>query len=458
MKDESRQAETAPPAPLAGDRVTTPPSSLLPPPSPWRWWVCGVMMLATLLNYMDRQVLPQIATELKETYGLNDARYGIVGRNFAWAFACGSVFFGFLADRLGPRMLYPFVLIGWSAAGLATPLIRDAAFTKHFEVPDEPGSGPYYWLLLCRTALGFFEAGHWPCALLTARQILTAKDRPLGNGLLQSGAALGAVLVPLYVLVVRKLGGGWEIAFWTIGAAGLLWVPLWLTIVRRGDLHHATPKEEHSAGEFIPPAPPQPPFDWIRFIRIYMTLFAVILGISSSWQFIREWLPKYLKESQGFSADTADLVVPAYYIVSEIGCFAGGVFVRWLVSRGRDVHFARVSGYALLALVTASAAVAPLVGGWGAVALIVLAGAGILGLHPIYYALGQELPAKHMAFLSGSLAAAGWFVVGEVQKRMGAHIQATGSYDVGFFIAGLAPLAGLAALLVLWKPTGERPV
>ena len=37
-------------------------------------------------------------------------RYG--GRNFAWAFACGSVFFGFLADRLGPRMLYPFVLIG----------------------------------------------------------------------------------------------------------------------------------------------------------------------------------------------------------------------------------------------------------------------------------------------------------------------------------------------------------
>ena len=97
------------------------PLTTHPHPSPWRWWVCGVMMFATLLNYMDRQVLPQIATELKETYGLNDARYGIVGRNFAWAFACGSVFFGFLADRLGPRMLYPFVLIGWSAAGRIVP-------------------------------------------------------------------------------------------------------------------------------------------------------------------------------------------------------------------------------------------------------------------------------------------------------------------------------------------------
>ena len=39
---------------------------------------------------------------------------------------------------------------------------------------------------------------------------------------------------------------------------------------------------------------------------------------------------------------------------------------------------------------------------------VMLVGAGILGLHPIYYALGQELPAKHMAFLSGSLAASGW--------------------------------------------------
>jgi ACS family hexuronate transporter-like MFS transporter len=106
----------------------------------------------------------------------------------------------------------------------------------------------------------------------------------------------------------------------------------------------------------------------------------------------------------------------------------------------------------VFALVTASAAAGPLVGGLPGVGLIILAGAGILGLHPCYYALTQELPARHMAFLSGLLAAAGWFVVGEVQKAMGRHIEATGSYDVGFTLAGLAPLAGLVALLVLWRP------
>jgi ACS family hexuronate transporter-like MFS transporter len=261
-------------------------------------------------------------------------------------------------------------------------------------------------------------------------------------------------------MAVRNLGGGWEVAFWTFGGAGLLWVPLWLALVRRGDLDHRVEEQrsEDRRQRTEVREQTEAQFDWVRFGCIYLTLFAVILGISVSWQFIREWLPKYLKEARGFSENAADTIVPVYYVSAEVGCFAAGVFVRWLIGRGLNVHSARVTAYAVCALVTAAAALAPLVDGWPGVGLIVLAGAGILGLHPLYYALGQELPTKHMAFLSGLLAAAGWFAVGKVQEEMGAHIKATGSYDVGFYIAGLAPLAGLVALLVLWKPqTGRSP-
>src|SRR5262249_8492882 len=136
-----------------------------------------------------------------------------------------------------------------------------------------------------------------------------------------------------------------------------------------------------------------------------------------------------------------------------VGCFGVGVLVRWLVARGREVHSARVIAYAVFAAITAAAAVAPFAGDrWLGGGLVILAGAGILGLQPCYYALVQELPAKHMAFLSGSLASAGWVMVGQMQKAMGTHIEATKSYDVGFVIAGLAPLAGLVALLMLWRP------
>jgi long-chain acyl-CoA synthetase len=52
-------------------------------------------------------------------------------------------------------------------------------------------------LWLCRTLLGLFEAGHWPCALKTIHRILEPKDRAMGNGLLQSGASIGAIVTPL---------------------------------------------------------------------------------------------------------------------------------------------------------------------------------------------------------------------------------------------------------------------
>ena len=61
-----------------------------------------------------------------------------------------------------------------------------------------------------------------------------------------------------------------------------------------------------------------------------------------------------------------------------------------------------------------------------------------------------------MGVLSGALAAGGWVVSSLNQILVGARIQATGSYDVGVVIAGLAPLVGLVALVVLWKPAGPR--
>lgn len=417
--------------------MNTPAATRRPPDSPWRWWVCGVLLLATLLNYMDRQALPQTATELKARYALSDERYGEVEAWFSWGFAAGSVVFGLLADRLGPRLLYPVVLVGWSAAGLATPLL------VAFAAPgDDPGDGPFLWLRGCRGVLGVFEAGHWPCALITARQVLTPKDRPLGNGLLQSGATLGAVLVPVYLFALRRLGGGWEVVFWTVGAVGLLWVPLWLALVRPGDLGRPAPAGP-GAG---PPARTR-----ADLARMLAALGAVVAGLTVSWQFLRAWLPKYLKESAGFAPDAADGLVIAYYLAADIGCILSGLLVRRLAGRGLGVHPARVVGYAVFAGVAVAAALVPLAPDrWAGVGLMILAGAGVLGLHPLYYALAQELPARHMGALSGGLAAGAWFVAGYVQKELGRHIDVTGSYDLGLVVAGLAPVAGLVALVILW--------
>lgn len=442
--------------------MNTPHSTSLAPQSSWRWWVCGVLLLATFLNYMDRQALAITLPELKHQYNLQERRIGLVEGSFGFAFAFGSILFGFLADRFGPRRLYPVVLMGWSLAGIATGFAGHKEFIRLIELEgDEAGAGTFRWLLCCRIVLGIFEAGHWPCALITARQILTAKDRPLGNGILQSGAAFASILIPLYAEFMERLGGGWQITFWSIGVVGLLWVPVWLLTVRPGSLDDrpAIPTKRDTLDDELDeagvPNPSSTPPDVIGFLRRLIVLALIVGSLTVSWQFLRAWLTLLL-DFHGYDRLNARLATMGYFIAAEVGCILVGFLVKMLVSGGYAIHPARVVAFAIYSAITAVAVAVPFVGsGPLMLAGLMIAGAGILGLHPLYYALSQELPHRHMGVLSGLLGAGGWIVSSVFQILIGARIQETKSYDVGLVIAGLAPLVGLVALLALWKSNAE---
>ncbi|HVK10777.1 MAG TPA: MFS transporter [Gemmataceae bacterium] len=441
-------------------------------PGGWKWWVCGALLLATMLNYMDRQTLALTATQLKSEIQLTDARYGVLGGWFSYAFAFGSIFFGYVADRVGPRRLYPFVLIGWSAAGILSPVAGQASVAAYLADPNTgvsrvlewvaglsvtpaslgsltdyatPGLGEYRWLFACRTMLGLFEAGHWPCALITARNLLTAEQRPLGNSILQSGASLGAVLTPFVVQGIRATGAPWQAPFLIIGIVGLFWVPLWLRLIRPGDLQYAPPPRP--AGERVN-AP--------RLVFQFLVLTTVVVTISLAWQFQREWLPKYLKEYHGYSEAAANYFTSGYYIVADVGCLFFGGVVTVLTGRAWAVRWARVASFAGCCALVALAALVPVLDrGPVLLVVLVLVGAGSLGAHPQYYALSQELPARHMGMLSGVLAASSWVVVGSMQVAIGGYIERTKSYDLPLIVTGLAPLFGLLAM-VAWAAFGTR--
>jgi MFS transporter, ACS family, aldohexuronate transporter len=404
----------------------------------WKWWVCGALLLATMLNYMDRQTLSLTATHLKTEISLDDGRYGELERSFSYAFAVGGIVFGFVADRIGPRRLYPVVLIGWSVAGLASPLASWPAVASALGGSGSPGVGEFRWLFICRTLLGLFEAGHWPCALLTARNILTDDQRPLGNSILQSGASLGAVLTPLVIEAIRATGAPWQAPFLVIGLVGMLWVPLWYWLIRPGDLQAPPP-----APSSLLPARAVPG----RVFFQLGVLVVIVVTISLAWQFQRAWLPKYLKEYHHYSEATANYFTSGYYLVADVGCLFFGGVVSVLTARGLPVLWARLVSFAGCAGLVALSAAVPAMdrGPWLLVALV-LVGAGALGAHPQYYALAQELPTRHMGVLSGVLAATSWVAVGTMQGAMGDYIKRTGSYDLPLTVTGLAPLAGLLAM------------
>ena len=421
------------------------------PPS-WKWSVCLLLLFATMLLYMDRQTLSLTGTRMKQEFHLDDAQYGRLETGFSWAFALGALFFGFLADRVSVRWLYPFVLVAWSTAGLATAyagqigglLTGRLGWTA--PVGENPASHEIYaGLLVCRTFLGLFESGQWPCALITTQRILSNEDRSFGNSILQSGASIGAVFTPFVVqLTMTDAPGSWTNPFLVVGGIGLLWIFPWFGLVTASDL--AKPANQITQSEADVSETDSP-----STLRRYLILMFVVVAINLTWQFFRAWLPKFLKETHGYQEAFANYFTSAYYIATDIGCLTVGFLVKQLASRGWNVHRARLVTFLGCSLLTALGAVAALVSkGPLLLGLLLLIGAGALGLFPNYYAFGQEISNKHQGLVVGSLATFAWLATGLMQNFVGQKIQATGSYVASMALMGLAPLLAFFVLWLFW--------
>ncbi len=413
------------------------------------WAILGLLLLATMLMYMDRQALAQQKSEILGALHLNNEDYGQLERGFGLAFAVGGIVTGFIADRISPRWLYPAVLMGWSTVGFATGWVTS-----------------YRELLICRVLLGFFEAGHWPCALVTAQRLLARSNRPLGNSILQSGASLGAIATPFVVLLLMSdASDSWRLPFRVIGALGVFWVVGWLAAIRPRDLEldpAALPQlaPENEPATSLASAPPAPDSTaYGTFVRRFLALTAVVITINLCWQYFRAWMPGMLREQYGYSQREVQYFSAAYYVATDVGCLTIGFLIKWLTTRGASVHGARMATFLACALLTSLCMVAAfLPASWLLLAILLVIGFGSLGQFPIYYAFSQELSARKMGKITGALSFLTWTFTALAQGPIGRWIDETHSYSQVTFIAGLVPLVGYLALLCLWNaPRRSRP-
>ncbi len=418
----------------------------------WRYGVCGLLLCATMLNYMDRQTLAQLAKTICDEYTLSNEQYGWLDTGFSLAFASGALFFGFVVDRLGPRWLYPAVLIGWSSAGLATAYADSigAWFFPNATLPEQA----YHGFMVCRIVLGFFEAGHWPCALVTTQVILTRSDRSFGNSILQSGAAIGAIVTPIIVIaMITEVPGGWRPPFVVIGCLGIFWVIPWLMMINGHDLDRRVSAQEMLAvpeGQTLPSR-----FD---IIRMFAVLVVVVMCINITWQYFRVWLPKYLEETHNYTKTQVGFFTSAYYISTDVGCIGVGILVKWMSSLGWDVHRARLvtftacAGLTLLAVAVAFLPTGPVI-----LILLLLVGMGALGFYPNYYSFTQELSKQHQGKISGVLGTIAWIGSAIMQALVGRSIDETKSYATGIILAGLTPILACAALWLFFQSRAKPP-
>ena len=195
----------------------------------WTWYICGILFLATVLCYLDRQTMSLCAPLIKQDFKLSNQQWGELLSAFRGSYAVVQ-FFGFLADVVPVRLLYALSVGVWSAAGAA------AAFV----------AGPTA-LAWTRRVLGAGEAFNWPCALRVTANMVPPEERSLANGIFTSGAATGAALSPLIIAPLAS-AFGWRIAFFVVGAFGAVWIAVWWFSTRRSDALSAEGQSQAEGG------------------------------------------------------------------------------------------------------------------------------------------------------------------------------------------------------------------
>jgi MFS family permease len=190
-------------------------------PGAWTAWTgVGVLMLAYVFSFVDRQILNLLVRPIRSDLGISDTQMSLLmGFSFAVFYAVCGIPLGRLADSRSRRGLVAAGVVVWSLMTAGCGLAR------------------HYWhLLLCRFGVGVGEATLSPAAYSLIADSFPKETRAtaisvysmgiylgsglafvLGGAIVQFAAGRGEIPLPL-LGAVRP----WQLIFFILGGAGVL--------------------------------------------------------------------------------------------------------------------------------------------------------------------------------------------------------------------------------------------
>ena len=299
-----------------------------------RWWVVGLIALAAVINYIDRQALGVLWPDIKEEFGFSNQDYANVFGVFVLAYALGQTAFGKIFDWFGTRIGFILSIGFWS---LATCLHALGNSVLTFQI--------------FRSLLGFAEAGNWPGAAKANAEWFPANERAFAQGIFNSGAAIGGVLSPpLLALLAGFLG--WKAIFIVIGLIGFLWLVPWLIIYKSKPESH--PWLEESERQYILSGQLTKSDDGedlgynpntVEMLKRKQSWGAILsaMFIDPIWWLFVAWIPIYLHDTFNFDVKQIGLYAWVPYVGAMFGAWFGGLLAQNRIDKGWSVDKTRKS-------------------------------------------------------------------------------------------------------------------
>lgn len=296
-----------------------------------RWYIVGLVFLATLINYIDRLTLSVLAPVITKDLGLSNTEYGGITTWFLLAYTLSQALSGKLYDRIGIKKGFTVSIVVWSLAAMAH------AFTKTLG-----------GLSAVRFVLGLGEAGNWPGAAKTVAEWFPVRERAFGMAIFNSGAAIGSIVAPPIIVGLTAYFGHWQPTFLITGALGFLWLILWWAFYDSPENHKwLTNKERALIREDEAPSASAENTEtaptWGELLR-YRQVWAIVLArffVDPVWWLYIAWLPLYLANVRGFDLRQIGYFAWVPFVAADAGSLFGGWFSGFLIGRGWSVDAAR---------------------------------------------------------------------------------------------------------------------
>ncbi|GAB2764116.1 MFS transporter [Rhabdobacter roseus] len=420
----------------------------------YRWRIVALLFFATVINYIDRNVLSFTMIDenfKKEMLGLPvdqpltaaanatfKEQMGYVDSAFKLMYALGFLLIGWLIDKIGTKKGYSLGIFVWSVAGVLTAFI-----------------GSIGQLRFARGLLGLGEASNFPAAIKTVSEWFPKKERSLANGIFNAGTNVGVILTALTIPALT-LAFGWRASFLITGALGFILLVFWWFLYSRPEENKKLSPEElayiHSdPAEIMPDRIP-----WIKMLS-YRQTWALMVGkfmADPIWWFYLTWLPDFFNSNDALDQklDLKTIGVPflIIYLVSDVG----SVFFGWVSSKfmqmGWSLNKARKVTMLICAVCVVPIFFASLTNSvYVAVAIISLAASAHQGWSANLYTFGSDLFPKSMVASATGIGGMAGAIGGTLFAAASGLIIARFGYVPLFTIASVAYLLALGIIQLI---------
>tara|TARA_B110000858_G_scaffold169644_1_gene198921 strand:- start:56 stop:1345 length:1290 start_codon:yes stop_codon:yes gene_type:complete len=295
-----------------------------------RWWIIGLVCLATVINYIDRAALGIMWPAMKDDLGLTEQDYAWIINIFTITYAAGKFISGKVYDKVGTRIGFILSIFFWSLASVLHFFAKGAASLGIF-----------------RGLLGVAEAGNWPGAVKNNSEWFPIKERALAQGIFNAGAGIGSIVA---APTVAELYGvyGWRVTFVIIGVLGFLWIIPWAIINKsKPEKHPWLTNEEknhivsgrHVSRQNLEDEKALTVMEILSKKEAWGVISARFF-IEPIWWLFVFWMPIYLYKEFNFNVKEIGYYAWFPYVGAMIGSICGGWYAKKLLENN-SVDFTR---------------------------------------------------------------------------------------------------------------------